>query len=100
MSLWDRVRANWGTLNEEQREEIREKAKVELAEQLAQKQINSSNNSKVQTRQVLRYRARVVAMRIVNQLAGGEPRRLRRKMALKRAAREWRASKLDTKVAA
>ncbi len=90
MSLWDRLRARWGYLSEEEREELREKLNAERVEQFAAKQLNSSNNSKVRTRQVLRYRARVVAMRIVNQLAGGEPRKLRRKMALKRAAREWR----------
>ena len=48
------------------------------------------HNLGVQTRQVLRARARRDAMDLVNDMAGGEPRKNRRRMALARARRDWR----------
>ncbi len=47
-------------------------------------------NKAVQTRQVLRAQARQDAMALVKEIAGGEPRKNRRRMALAMARREWR----------
>jgi hypothetical protein len=53
-------------------------------------EIHRQRNALVQTRQVLRAQARRDAMTLVNDIAGGEPRKNRRRMALAMARREWR----------
>jgi hypothetical protein len=50
----------------------------------------AAGNASVQSRQVLRAQARRDAMDLVKEIAGGEPRRNRRKMALAMARRDWR----------
>jgi hypothetical protein len=47
-------------------------------------------NKAVRTRQVLRAQARQDAMELVREIAGGEPRKNRRRMALSMARRDWR----------
>lgn len=52
----------------------------------------TAGNANVQTRQVLRAEARRDAMTLVNDMAGGEPRKNRRRMALAMARKpsNWR----------
>jgi len=76
---WNRFVRHFNGLKREARVEW-----VSLAGTIAQR------NALVQTRQVLRATARRDAMFLINDIAGGEPRKNRRRMALARARSEWR----------